>query len=108
MQQLLSKEFLYEPLQEIAAKYPDWLAKNKGVIPTEVPCESRRELLTLSLQEYEKYSEQFGIIQEICRCYDAEPDNVEKIVELMQKMQKCGQPPSEIVKVCLACFLVLL
>ncbi|EKX46095.1 hypothetical protein GUITHDRAFT_70847 [Guillardia theta CCMP2712] len=93
MQQLLSKEFLYEPLQEIAAKYPDWLAKNKGVIPTE---------------EYEKYSEQFGIIQEICRCYDAEPENVEKIVELMQKMQRCGQPPSEIVKVCLACFLVLL
>eukprot|EP00960_Hanusia_phi_P014754 437177-Hanusia_phi.AAC.1 len=98
MQQLLSKEFLYEPLQEIAAKYPDWLAKNKGVISTEVLAMLGQMVLTLSWQEYDKYSEQFGIIQEICRCYETEADNVEKIVELMQKMQKCGQPPSEIVK----------
>ncbi|KAJ1493229.1 Pex19 protein [Baffinella frigidus] len=35
MQQLLSKEFLYEPLSEIAAKYPVWLDANADGLPAD-------------------------------------------------------------------------
>ncbi len=29
MRQLLSKEVLYQPMQDIGAKYPQWLAENR-------------------------------------------------------------------------------
>ena len=37
-------------------------------------------------------------MREICDTYEKEPDNTDKVVELMQRMQECGQPPAEIVK----------
>lgn len=82
MQQLLSKEVLYQPMQDIAAKYPEWLAKQRGVLPEE---------------ELTKYEEQYLYIQEVCALYEAEPTDFEKVVEAMQKVQSKGQPPAEIV-----------
>eukprot|EP00802_Teleaulax_amphioxeia_P017282 Tamp_17434.p1 GENE.Tamp_17434~~Tamp_17434.p1 ORF type:complete len:281 (+),score=78.25 Tamp_17434:106-948(+) len=83
MTQLLSKEFLYEPLSEIATKYPDWLTKHGP---------------SLSEEDRSRYTRQLAVIREICDTYDKEPDNTDKVVELMQRMQECGQPPPEIVK----------
>jgi len=40
MTQLLSKDFLHEPLSEIAAKYPAWLAEHGATLY--VPGPSRR------------------------------------------------------------------
>jgi hypothetical protein len=34
-----------------------------------------------------------------CVHQEKEPDNTDKVVELMQRMQECGPPPPEIVKV---------
>lgn len=34
MQQLLSKEVLYQPLSEMGAKYPTWLEANKDSLST--------------------------------------------------------------------------
>ncbi|XP_052208777.1 peroxisome biogenesis protein 19-2-like [Diospyros lotus] len=83
MQQLLSKEILHEPMKEIGARYPEWLEEHKS---------------KLSKDEYERYSHQYELIKELTKVYEAEPGNFNKIVELMQKMQECGQPPNDIVK----------
>ncbi|KAL2321571.1 hypothetical protein Fmac_025950 [Flemingia macrophylla] len=83
MQQLLSKEILHEPMKEIAEKYPKWLEEHKT---------------SLSKEEYERYSHQYELIRNLNEVYENDPGNFTKIVELMQKMQECGQPPNDIVK----------
>lgn len=83
MQQLLSKEVLYEPMKEIGERYPKWLQENKSKVNQE---------------EYDRYFHQHELIKELNDVYDTEPGNFDKIIELMQKMQECGQPPNDIVK----------
>lgn len=83
MQQLLSKEILHEPMKEIAEKYPKWLEEHKT---------------SLSKEEYERYSHQYELIRNLNEVYENDPANFTKIVELMQKMQECGQPPNDIVQ----------
>ncbi|KAH6758962.1 peroxin 19-1 [Perilla frutescens var. frutescens] len=83
MQQLLSKEILHEPMREIGERYPTWLEENKAKLTDE---------------EYVRYSNQYKLIKDLNQVYEAEPENFNKIVELMQKMQECGQPPNDIVQ----------
>uniref|UniRef100_A0A7S1DL99 Peroxin-19 n=1 Tax=Hemiselmis andersenii TaxID=464988 RepID=A0A7S1DL99_HEMAN len=83
MGQLLSKEFLYEPLTEMASKYPPWLKENEGKI---------------SAEDRERYRKQLGVVKQIVQVFDEEPDSTEKVVVLLQDMQACGQPPPEIMK----------
>ena len=83
MQQLLSKEVLHEPMKEIGERYPKWLEDNKG---------------KLSSEDCERFSRQYQLIKDLNQVYETEPGNFNKIVELMQKMQECGQPPSDIQK----------
>ncbi|GFS42249.1 peroxin 19-2 [Actinidia rufa] len=83
MQQLLSKEILHDPMKEIGERYPKWLEENRS---------------KLSKDEYERYSHQYQIIKDLIQVYENEPENFNKIVEFMQKMQECGQPPSDIVQ----------
>lgn len=82
MQQLLSKDILYEPMKEIGERYPKWLEEHKS---------------SLSDEDYTRYSHQYELIQELNGVYDRDPGNFSKIVELMQKMQECGHPPNDIV-----------
>lgn len=82
MQQLLSKEILHEPMKEIEDRYPKWLEDNK---------------VKLSTEEYGRYKKQYEFIRDLNKVYETEPSNFNKIVELMQKMQECGQPPNDIV-----------
>ncbi|PHT45493.1 hypothetical protein CQW23_14651 [Capsicum baccatum] len=83
MQQLLSKEILHEPMREIGERYPKWLEDNK---------------VKLSSEEYERYRHQYELIRDLNKVYETDPSNFNKIVELMQKMQECGQPPNDIVQ----------
>jgi peroxin-19 len=83
MQQLLSKEILAEPMKEIGERYPKWLEEHKA---------------SLSKEEYERYSNQYGLIRNLNEVYEKDSGNFTKIVELMQKMQDCGQPPNDIVQ----------
>eukprot|EP00899_Mesostigma_viride_P018515 jgi/Mesvir1/26665/Mv20450-RA.1 len=83
MRQLLSKEMMYEPLMEIGDRYPGWLEANSG---------------KLSAGELRRYERQHELIREILSVYDSRPGDFSRIVELMQQMQECGQPPEEIVK----------
>ncbi|GMH29842.1 hypothetical protein Nepgr_031685 [Nepenthes gracilis] len=82
MQQLLSKEILHEPMKEIGERYPKWLEEHKD---------------GLSEEDRKRYSYQLELIQELNGVYETEPNNFTKIVDLMQKMQECGQPPNDIV-----------
>ncbi|KAL4439713.1 hypothetical protein ABPG75_002714 [Micractinium tetrahymenae] len=82
MHQLLSKEVLYQPMKDIGAKYPEWLEANKS---------------KLSQEEYEQYRQQHGFIQRICAVYESSPSDFAQLIDLLQQMQQCGQPPQEIV-----------
>ncbi|KAG7550989.1 Pex19 protein [Arabidopsis thaliana x Arabidopsis arenosa] len=83
MQQLLSKDILHEPMKEIGARYPKWLEEHES---------------SLNKEEFERYSRQYELIKELNWVYENEPNNSTKIMEIMQKMQECGQPPSDIVQ----------
>ncbi|KAL1195479.1 Peroxisome biogenesis protein 19-2 [Cardamine amara subsp. amara] len=83
MQQLLSKDILHEPMKEIGARYPKWLEEHES---------------SLNKEEFERYSRQHELIKELNLVYENEPNNSTKIMEIMQKMQECGQPPSDIVQ----------
>ncbi|KAG0019894.1 Peroxisome chaperone and import receptor [Entomortierella chlamydospora] len=87
MEQLMSKDILYEPMLDLKQKYPDWLANNKE---------------KLSAEEYARYEKQYGYVKQIVEFFDR-PDFDDKsdaqaksIIDLMQGMQDCGQPPAEI------------
>ncbi|CAN8256006.1 unnamed protein product [Cochlearia groenlandica] len=83
MQQLLSKDILHEPMKEIGARYPKWLEEHEA---------------SLEKEEYERYSRQYELIKELNSVYENEPNSSHKIMDIMQKMQECGQPPSDIVQ----------
>jgi len=83
MQQLLSKDILHEPMKEIGERYPKWLEEHES---------------TLNKEDYERYSRQYELIKELNLVYENEPNSSTKIMEIMQKMQECGQPPSDIVQ----------
>ena len=83
MRQLLSKEVMYEPMKEITMKFPKWLAENED---------------SLSKEDYERYGKMYQYFQKIVAVYESEPNNFQRLMELMQDMQECGQPPAEIVK----------
>ncbi|CAO0794931.1 unnamed protein product [Mucor circinelloides] len=87
MSQLMSKELLYEPMKDLAQKYPAWLEEHKD---------------TADKADYEKYKQQHVICQQIVAKYEA-PNFDEKneaqgkeIMDLMTKMQDLGQPPAEL------------
>ncbi|GAB4813856.1 hypothetical protein N2152v2_000902 [Parachlorella kessleri] len=82
MQQLLSKDVLYQPMKDIGERYPAWLDANRTVLPEE---------------ELHRYSRQYEFIQQICALYESDPSDYTQLVNLLQQMQQCGQPPQEIV-----------
>ncbi|KAK9849121.1 hypothetical protein WJX84_003479 [Apatococcus fuscideae] len=82
MRQLLSKDVLYQPMKDIGARYPRWLAENRSKLSAE------------AVQRYERQQE---YIQKVCHVYDTRPENFAELLDLMHEMQACGQPPPEIV-----------
>ncbi|KAG0315272.1 Peroxisome chaperone and import receptor [Dissophora globulifera] len=89
MEQLMSKDILYEPMLDLQQKYPQWLKDNKDKI---------------SAEEYARYEKQHEYVKEIVAFFDR-PDFDDKndaqaksVIELMQGMQDCGQPPADILE----------
>ena len=83
MRQLLARDLMYEPMKLVCEKYPEWLAE---------------KLEGLSHDEYVRYGTQYQYFQRIVAVYEREPDNFARLVELLQDLQKYGQPPAEIIK----------
>ncbi|KAF9921662.1 Peroxisome chaperone and import receptor, partial [Modicella reniformis] len=89
MEQLMSRDILYEPMLDLKQKYPQWLKDNKDKTPAE---------------EYARYEKQYEYVKQIVEFFDR-PDFDEKsdaqaksVIELMQGMQDCGQPPPDILE----------
>ncbi|TXT15844.1 hypothetical protein VHUM_00347 [Vanrija humicola] len=85
MAQLMSKEVLEEPMAELAAKYPEYLAKPPS---------------TVTPADLEKYRQQHKLVQQIVETfkkpgYTDERDGKE-VARLVGEMQDLGGPPSEI------------
>merc|ERR1712083_810335 len=68
MQSLLSKDLLYPAMKEMAEKYPDYLADNRGA---------------LSEEEYAAYNKQCELTRRIC--FKFEEEDAEKDTEAMKK-----------------------
>lgn len=87
LKELSSKEILYEPMREMADKYPKWLEDHES---------------ELSEDEKKRYKEQLQILNNICTKFEASDysDSNEEarsyIAEQMEKMQQSGAPPEQL------------
>ncbi|KAK9448392.1 Pex19 protein family-domain-containing protein [Limtongia smithiae] len=87
MEQLTSKEILYEPMKELDDKYSTWLSTHQSSIPA---------------ADRARYERQRVVVREIVvrferASYDDESEADRKyIVERMQIMQEAGAPPEDI------------
>ncbi|KAF9932884.1 Peroxisome chaperone and import receptor [Linnemannia zychae] len=87
MEQLMSKDILYEPMLDLQNKYPQWLKDNRDKI---------------SAEEYARYEKQYGYVKDIVAFFDRpefddkSDTQAKSVIELMQGMQDCGQPPADI------------
>lgn len=75
MNQLLSKDVLYEPLVEIGAKYPDWLKAHRDELPT---------------QELERYERQYDFIQRLLKQYETDPEDFGALLDQLQQVCREG------------------
>ncbi|KAI3637875.1 hypothetical protein MIR68_004524 [Amoeboaphelidium protococcarum] len=83
MDTLMSKEVLYDPLKELANKYPSYLQENKEKIPA---------------NDYQRYEKQMKCCVNIVQEYEKTKYNQERIAQLMNEMQECGSPPADLLK----------
>lgn len=82
MQELVSKEYLYEPMKDVCDRYPKWLEENKG---------------KHSNEDYDKYVQQYGCFKRVVAALEEVPENKEKLFLLMTEVQNYGPPPQELV-----------
>ncbi|KAH6641710.1 Pex19 protein family-domain-containing protein [Chaetomium tenue] len=88
MDQLTTKEILYEPMKELHDKFPEWLEKNSE---------------KTSAEDLKRYKEQQTLVKEIVLKFeepgyaDSHKAHREYIVDRMQQMQASGSPPPDLV-----------
>ncbi|KAF7373427.1 hypothetical protein MSAN_00552300 [Mycena sanguinolenta] len=91
MGELMTKEVLYEPLTELADKFPPYLASHS---PTSTP--------PLTDADRTRYESQLSRVRDILAVFDApdfsdeDKDKRERVVTLMAEMQSFGSPPPEL------------
>ncbi|KAJ3121671.1 Peroxisome chaperone and import receptor [Physocladia obscura] len=82
MGQLMSRDLLYEPMKDLATKYPEYLAENQS---------------SLSREDYARFELQNNIVSQIIQIYDdpaiTGDTEQKRVADLMQKMQELGNPP---------------
>ena len=91
MKSILSKDVLYPSLKDVCSKYPAYLADNKS---------------KLSATDLNNYTRQHDLMKQICGEFEKEQASdsesvkearLERIMDLMEQMRGCGQPPAELV-----------
>lgn len=88
LEQLSSKDVLYEPIKDLNDKFPEYLKEKKGQIPDD---------------EHEKYQQQYEVTNQILAVFDAadyDSENLEKreqVNGLLESLQELGNPPTELV-----------
>jgi peroxin-19 len=111
MDQLMSKEILYEPLKELHDKFPDYLASHlpegHSREETKSADSSARPLKPISVDDHTRYLSQQRLISKIISKFDdpkyddeaktPEADAARKeIINLMSELQSLGSPPEEL------------
>ena len=89
MTQMLSKEYLYQPMKDIAAAYPAWLTEQGN---------------RLTSDQRLQYLQQQNCFERIVAVYERkdgggsdEAQQGKEVMDIMQEMQRYGQPPKELV-----------
>jgi peroxin-19 len=84
MEQLLSKELMYEPMKQVTQKFPSWLETKKD---------------ELSPEEWDQRNRQYSCFQRLIEAYEGDESGhqTSKLLDLMQEVQEYGQPPPEII-----------
>ena len=83
MQQLVSRDVMYEPMQALSTRLASWLVE-KGA--------------HLGAAERARYEAQLDAFRRVLAHYDSEPENFERLMELITALQTHGQPPPEVVR----------
>eukprot|EP00429_Kryptoperidinium_foliaceum_P026717 CAMPEP_0176129932 /NCGR_PEP_ID=MMETSP0120_2-20121206/65723_1 /TAXON_ID=160619 /ORGANISM="Kryptoperidinium foliaceum, Strain CCMP 1326" /LENGTH=248 /DNA_ID=CAMNT_0017465179 /DNA_START=191 /DNA_END=934 /DNA_ORIENTATION=- len=78
MEQLLSKDLMYEPMKQVADRFPAWLEEKEG---------------HLSESEMQRYQEQYQCFKDLVEQYENDSSDMESLIDLMQRVQEFGQPP---------------
>lgn len=78
---LLSKELMLEPMQHLQAEIPRHLAARGDSLPQD---------------EVARFKRQHEIVSEILEIYASRPDDTEAVTSLMEQLQQCGPPPTEV------------
>lgn len=88
LDQLASKDILYDPLKDLSTKYPEWIEQNKS---------------KLSLEELERYTKQSVIVKSIVDKFeeesysDSSKPHREFVSQKLEEMQNSGNPPDDLV-----------
>jgi peroxin-19 len=125
MNQLLAKDIMYEPMKQITEAFPKFLQQKKDKLSNEeyqryvnIPCTSLlfyfSSLVPFSFLHQTcpicysfsfqpcgllyRYGHQYQHFQRLIHVYETDPENYEKLTELMQEIQQYGQPPPEILQ----------
>lgn len=80
VQSMLTREALLSPLKERSSQYTRFL-QNQGA--------------SLQAGELAAYKDQHKIVQDLCGVLESDPQNVSKVLSLMQALQDSGEPPLE-------------
>jgi hypothetical protein len=84
MKSVMSKDIMYEPIKAITEEYPRFLAEKKN---------------TLSSEDKSRFESQFSAYRALRATFEQDPDNTDKIMQIMQDLERYGQPPEEISKI---------
>ncbi|KAI8923512.1 Pex19 protein family-domain-containing protein [Entophlyctis helioformis] len=89
MDELMKKDFLYEPMKELASKYPEWLNTNRG---------------QLAPAELKRYEDQLDAIKTMIAFFDSLPgedlseEDSKRVMDMMNHIQTFGNPPDDLLK----------
>ncbi|KAL7666421.1 Uncharacterized protein ABC855_g79 [[Candida] zeylanoides] len=88
LEQLSSKEVLYEPIKDLNTKFPEYLAQNESVI---------------AAKDHANYTQQYEVTTQIVAIFeapgydDADKAQRDRVNVLLEALQDLGQPPKELV-----------
>lgn len=82
MQQLVSRDVMYEPMQALSTRLASWLVENAHI----------------GAADRARYEAQLDAFRRVLAHYDSEPENFDRLMELITALQTHGQPPPEVVR----------
>ncbi|KAM9928052.1 hypothetical protein OXX59_002136 [Metschnikowia pulcherrima] len=88
LEQLSSKEVLYEPIQDLNTKFPEFLREKKDKI---------------SEEDHKRYTDQYEVTKQILGVFDSpefdndNPQHRDNVNTLLESLQELGNPPTELV-----------